>query len=231
MPKGYPKNPKPKDPARVKDVSIIKQLAELTPPHSELLPKFKDLTKETQYRIFCDLYIYYGTQAPAARATGVALRTIKNWREKDPTFREMIEDAKEESNELLEAQLLQCGMGRVWMDRPQVASAFGLLRARKPQQYVERFMHIHTGENGEPIKIAHIIFGDAEAGKPFREIKETDAEESADTKPKLPPGTAKSLELIEAVCGDGLRNSSRQDITGATVDATGDREDSEIRGD
>ena len=85
----------------------------------------------------------------AARTAGIGRRTAYDWRDADPKFAAAWNDAEEEAVDALE---------KVARDRAIDGSDRMmeiLLKAHRPEKYVERIRSEHTGRDGGPV--AHTI--------------------------------------------------------------------------
>jgi hypothetical protein len=83
--------------------------------------------------------------AESARAAGVARRTVYDWREADPVFAVAWDEAEEEAVDALEAAARQRAM--TTSDRLMEI----LLKAHRPDKYVERSKTELTGANGKDL--------------------------------------------------------------------------------
>lgn len=96
----------------------------------------------------------------AARAAGVGRRTVYQWRDADPAFAEAWADAEEEAVDALELAARERAMDS--SDRMMEI----LLKAHRPEKYVERVRSELTGANGGPItvkSVAHLNTAQLEA--------------------------------------------------------------------
>jgi hypothetical protein len=86
----------------------------------------------------------------AARAAGIPRRTAYNWRASDPAFAEAWEDAEEEAADDLE---------QVARDRAKAGSERMLeilLKAHRPEKFVERVRSELSGPGGSPLQVTTI---------------------------------------------------------------------------
>ena len=82
---------------------------------------------------FLAAYGEHGTLTSAAKATGLARRTIYDWRQADPEFEEEFETIRETLIEVLEQSLYRQALGG------DVQAAMFMLKAMRPQIYRDRY--------------------------------------------------------------------------------------------
>ena len=86
----------------------------------------------------------------ACRAANIGRRTAYDWRNADAEFSAAWEEAEEEAVDKLE----EVARNRAIDSSDRMLEI--LLKAHRPDKYVERFRNEHTGKNGGPIQHADV---------------------------------------------------------------------------
>lgn len=87
----------------------------------------------------------------AARAAGIGRRTVYEWRDADPEFAAAWAEAEEEAVDKLE-EVARERATEGGSDRMLEI----LLKAHRPEKYVDRYRAEHTGANGGPIEYRNL---------------------------------------------------------------------------
>ena len=96
-----------------------------------------------QFRLTCNV-------SHAARSAGIGRRTVYDWREADPEFAAAWDEAEEEAIDALELAARERAIDG--SDRMMEI----LLKAHRPEKYVERMRTELSGPNGGPVPIQAI---------------------------------------------------------------------------
>jgi hypothetical protein len=83
----------------------------------------------------------------AAREAGIGRRTAYDWRDADPEFAKAWDDAEEEAVDALEMRARE----RALDDSDRMMEI--LLKAHRPEKYVDRLRSEVSGPNGAPISV------------------------------------------------------------------------------
>lgn len=114
----------------------------------------------------------------AAKSAGVGRRTVYEWRDADPAFREQWDDAEQEAADRLEREAWRRAVDGV--EKPitfqgQITDRYLeysdrmlelLLKAHRPEKFKERVSNEHTGKDGGALVVQVMKFGadDTSAG-------------------------------------------------------------------
>lgn len=98
-----------------------------------------------------------GNVSAAARAASIGRRTAYDWREADPAFAESWEEAEEEAIDKLE----EVARARAIDNSDRMLEI--LLKAHRPEKYVDRYRAEHTGKDGGPIEYRNLSDEEIEA--------------------------------------------------------------------
>lgn len=150
-----------------------------------------------QIDAFFEAYVETCKIGEAAKMAGFTLRSVYNWRDKDPVFKERLEEADHEVKGKIEAEIFRRGVDGI--DKPvfyqgKVVATVKehsdrllelLAYAHMPEKYTKVVKNEHTGKDGAPlnptdnIEIARRIafaLRQASGGPPPKKAPEDDAE-------------------------------------------------------
>lgn len=98
---------------------------------------------------FLAAYAKCGIIGVSARAAEIDRRTHSDWMKKSAAYRQAFADAQEEAADSLEAEALR--RARAGSDRLIIR----LLEALRPDKYLPKMRHEHSGPDGRPIRFVH----------------------------------------------------------------------------
>lgn len=107
-----------------------------------------------------------GNVSQAARAAGISRRCAYDHKNADEDFAAEWEEAEESASDDLERIAWERAAG--WKDEASGKYVYSdrmlelLLKARRPDKFKERAAHEHTGEDGGPLNISIVRYGDSE---------------------------------------------------------------------